>query len=164
MKDVQIPPTAELAEPWMRGRRSPAHRILVAYDEPLIRRLITAALAGSGYHVDNAENGAVAWEALQAKPYDLLITDHLMPKISGVELVKNLRSARMALPVVMVAGQLPLDELPSLQLAATFVKPFVVAELLDTVENVLRPTETPREQMNPLSHSRNQPSASGLWL
>ena len=126
MKDDHIPPTAEPADSWMQGRTGPSHRILVAYDEPLIRRLITAALAGSGYHVDNAENGAVAWEALQAKPYDLLITDHIMPKITGVELVKNLRSARMALPVVMVTGELPEhdpDSPPELQLAATVLKP-----------------------------------------
>ena len=142
----------------------PAHRILLAYDEPLIRRLITAALAGSGYHVDNAENGAVAWEALQAKTYDLLITDHIMPKITGVELVKNLRSARMALPVVMVAGTLPVDELPSLQLAATVLKPFVVAELLDTVDNVLRPPDFPCEKVNPLPQSRYESTNSGLWM
>jgi DNA-binding response OmpR family regulator len=164
MKDDQIRPIPEFADSWMRGRMNPAHRILVAYDEPLIRRLITAALAGSGYHVDNVENGAVAWEALQAKSYDLLITDHLMPKITGVELVKNLRSARMALPVVMVAGKLPVDELPSLQLAATFLKPFVVADLLDTVETVLRPNDIPYGQTNPLPHARYRSAGSGWWL
>jgi two-component system OmpR family response regulator len=164
MNDDQCRTTAEPADFWMRGRRSPAHRILVAYDEPLIRRLITAALTGSGYHVDNVENGAVAWEALQAKTYDLLITDHIMPKVTGVELVKNLRSARMALPVVMVAGQSPVDELPSLHLSATLFKPFVVAELLDTVENVLRPTDSPREETHSLPDSRYESAESDLWL
>jgi DNA-binding response OmpR family regulator len=143
---------------------NPAHRILVAYDEPLIRRLITAALTGSGYHVDNVENGAVAWEALQAKSYDLLITDQLMPKVTGVELVRNLRSARMALPVVMVAGTLPEEELHSLQLAATFLKPFVVADLLDTVESVLRPDDLPQGQTNPLPHSRYRSADGDWWL
>jgi DNA-binding response OmpR family regulator len=146
-----------------QSHRSVCHRILVVDDEPVIRWLITAALAGSGYHVDDAENGAIAWEALQAKPYDLLITDHLMPKISGVELVKNLRSARLALPVVMVAGELPAHELSSLQIAATLLKPFVVADLLDTVENVLRPADRPRARIHPLPHWRHQPAASGLW-
>lgn len=110
-------------------------------DEACIRRLLTQVLVGSGYHVDVAEDGAAAWEALQANPYDLLITDHSMPKISGVELVKHLRSARMALPVVMVAGELPLRDLdrnPSLQLAATLSKPFAVDALIDTVKSVLR--------------------------
>jgi DNA-binding NtrC family response regulator len=116
----------------------------VVDDESTMRMLLTVVLVNSGYHVESAEDGAVAWEALQSKPYDLLITDHNMPKISGVELVKNLRSARMALPVVMVAGILPEDELaqnPSLKLAATLSKPFALADLLDTVTNALQVAE-----------------------
>jgi CheY-like chemotaxis protein len=119
----------------------PSQRILVVDDEPLIRRLMTAMLADSGYDVESAEDGAVAWEALQAKSYDLLITDNNMPRISGIQLIKNLRSAQMALPVVMVAGFVPEDELaqnPSLRLSATLSKPFAVAELLDTVTNALQ--------------------------
>ena len=106
----------------------------------MIRTLITLLLRKFGYQVESAEDGAVAWEALQTKPYDLLITDHNMPKITGVELIKHLRSARMALPVVMVAGILPEEELaqnPSLHLAATLPKPFGLADLLDTVSNAL---------------------------
>jgi CheY-like chemotaxis protein len=139
----------------------------VADDESAVRQLMTAVLTGSGYHVDAAEDGALAWEALQAKSYDLLITDHNMPKITGVELVRNLRSARMALPVVLVTGTVPAHELaqnPSLQLAATLEKPFGVAELLDTVDNVLRATDTPRQQDNPPSDWPEQPSAGGLQL
>jgi two-component system OmpR family response regulator len=167
MNDEEIGPTGEPAGAPLQGRARPAHRILVVDDEDAIRRLMTGVLIGSGYHVDAAKDGAVAWEALQAKPYDLLITDHNMPRVTGVELVKNLRFARMALPVVMVTGTLPAHELaqdPSLQLAATLEKPFAPAELLDTVENVLRVTDSPREPINPLPDWRSQPSADGLWL
>jgi DNA-binding response OmpR family regulator len=114
---------------------------------------MTVLLARSGYHVDAVEDGAIAWAVLQAKPYDLLITDHQMPKVTGIELVKSLRLARMALPVVMVAGEPPARELArslSLQIAATLEKPFVVADLLATVENVLRANGSPREQIKPL--------------
>jgi two-component system cell cycle response regulator CpdR len=141
MRDKYILPTGGPVAPPRRCQTGPPHRILVVDDESDIRALLTAILAGSGYQVESAENGAVAWEALQAKPYDLLITDNNMPKISGVELVKNLRSARMELPVVMVAGIVPEDELaqnPSLKIAATLSKPFALADLLDTVTNVLR--------------------------
>ena len=91
-------------------------------------------------------DGAAAWEALKANRYNLLITEHEMPNLTGVELVKMLRAARMALPVVMAAGRLPTHELarnPSLQLAATLSKPFAVDALLDTVKNVLRATDSP---------------------
>jgi DNA-binding NtrC family response regulator len=134
----------QIGEAPLHGQTSRSHRILVVDDESAMRELITAVLVGCGYQVDTAENGAVAWEALQAKPYDLLITDHNMPKITGVELVKSLRLAHMALPVVMVAGILPWEELaqnPSLALAATILKPFALDELLDTVTNVLQMAE-----------------------
>jgi len=159
MKMDEIVPTLEIVGASLRGQTRPARRILVADDEAAIRRLMTAVLVATGYNVDAAEDGAVAWEALQAKPYDLLITDHNMPKITGVELVKNLRSARMALPVVMVSGDLPAHELaltPSLQLAAMMLKPIAVATLLETVENVLRATESPREQINSPPRWRSQ--------
>jgi hypothetical protein len=65
----------------------------------------------------------------------------------------------------MAAGRLPLYELarnPSLQLAATLLKPFIVDELLDTVKKILRSTEGPREQINPMPNVRSQPSPDGL--
>jgi CheY-like chemotaxis protein len=128
----------------MQNQMRPTPRILVADDESSIRMLMTALLVRSGYHVESAEDGAEAWEALQSKPYDLLITDHNMPRITGVELVKNMRSAHMALPVVMVAGIVPKDELdrdPSLHFSATLSKPFALAELLDSVSNALQMVE-----------------------
>jgi DNA-binding response OmpR family regulator len=160
-------PVAQMDGAATQGQTHPNPRILVADDEEAIRRLITVVLVDSGYKVDAAEDGAAAWEALQAKPYDLLITDHNMPKITGLDLVKNLRSASMSLPVVMVAGSLPVHELvsnPSLQVAAMLCKPFSVAALLDTVENVLRATGCPRGEQSQSQPSWNsQPSADPLW-
>jgi DNA-binding response OmpR family regulator len=121
-------------------------RILVVEDDIAIRQLSAEALTSSGYQVETAEDGAAGWEALQGSNYDLLITDNTMPKVSGVELVKMLRSARMTLPVVMASGTPPAEALDgdsSLQLAATLLKPFTIGELLGTVEKVLRATEAP---------------------
>jgi DNA-binding response OmpR family regulator len=139
VNDYAVPLTAKPAvlETCQTNSR---RRILVVDDEASIRQLLCEVLAGSGYHVDVAEDGAAAWEALQAKSYDLLITDQNMPKVTGVELVRILRSARMALPVVMVAGELPEhdpDRTPPLQLAATVLKPFTLEALIDTVKSVL---------------------------
>jgi len=69
------------------------HRILVADDESAVRAFMSSVLLHAGYRVDVAQDGAVAWAALQAEPYDLLITDYNMPRINGVELVRNLRAA-----------------------------------------------------------------------
>jgi DNA-binding response OmpR family regulator len=144
----------------------PAHRILVVDDDRDIRRLGAQTLIGSGFHVDVAEDGAAAWDSLQLKSYDLLITDHNMPKLTGVELVKKLRSARMALPVIMVTGKLPtgvLAQNPALQLAAILPKPFSCEELLGTVKEVLRATTGLREQIAPPPW-QGQPLPNGLRL
>ncbi len=116
------------------------HRILVVDDEPSMRKLISIVLANSGYEVESAEDGAVAWEALQSGHFDLLITDQNMPRLSGLELVKNLRLASMDLPVVMVTGAVPEEELAqdaSLHLTATISKPFELSHLLETVSHAL---------------------------
>lgn len=117
--------------------------------------------------MDAAEVGAAAWQALNIDSYDLLITDNKMPKLSGVELVKKVRSARMALPVILASGIMPTEELnrhPWLQLAATLLKPFTGEELLGTVKEVLRATDGPREQIAPPPIWEGQPSAAGLQL
>lgn len=116
------------------------HRILVVEDESDIRKLNTEVLTQSGYSVDAAQNGAVAWETIQRHGYDLVLTDYDMPKATGVDLVKKLRAARMSLPVIMCAGTLPMEEFtrhPWLQPAAMLTKPYTIDELLGTVRQVL---------------------------
>ena len=145
----------------------PTHRILVVDDEADIRRLTSQALIGSGFHVDAAEDGAVAWETLQLNSYDLLITEHNMPKLTGVELVKKLRSARMALPVILATGEIPAEALaknPSLQLAAILQKPFSIADLLGTVKEILLPPVAACRQEVSVANGRGRPSINGLRL
>lgn len=115
-------------------------RILVVDDEPAIRHVMPLSLVQSGYHVDAAEDGEAAWQALQAKHYDLLITDHSMPKVTGVALVKMVRARDMSLPVVLISGQIPTEDLerhPWLRISAILPKPFALDALRDTVKNVL---------------------------
>jgi DNA-binding response OmpR family regulator len=145
----------------------PPCRILLVDDEPHIRQLNTGALIHSGYHVDAAEDGAAAWEALGADSYDLMITDNNMPRLTGVELLKKLHATRMVLPVIMATGELPTEEFtryPWLQPAATLLKPYTTAELLGTVKKVLRATDSAPGQFEPLPDWRSQPSAGGLRL
>jgi DNA-binding response OmpR family regulator len=158
-------PEAPAGAPHQRPARS-APRILVVDEDSDLRRLYAEALASQGYCVDAAEDGAVAWEALKANRYHLMITEHAIPNLTGIELVKMLRAARMAVPVVMAAGRLPIHELgrnPSLQLAATLSKPFAIDALVDTVKNVLRATDTAHEQPEPVQ-TWHQPTGDGVWV
>ena len=144
---------------------APDGRILVVDDESTIRLLIAHILAHAGYQVGTAEDGEIAWEALRAKNYDLLITDHNMPKVSGVELIKKLRLEDNALPVILISGAIPTEELNRhswLQLSATLLKPFTGDQLLRIVKRVLRETQSAREQIEPLPNYRGEPSFHGL--
>ena len=132
-----------LARAPARRQTHPSKRILVVDDDLLTRQLNAEILSTFGYETETAEDGASAWEALQKSDYDLLITDNNMPKVSGVELVRKVRSAHMALPVILASGAMPAEELnrhPGLQLAATLLKPFTGFELLGAVKEVLRET------------------------
>jgi DNA-binding response OmpR family regulator len=140
MKNDKVLQMGESTAAQARCEATPSNRILVVDDDRDLRLLSADVLGGFGYRVDTAEDGAAGWEALHANSYDLLITDNNMPKVSGVELVKKLRSARMALPVILASGAIPTEELdrhPWLQLAATLVKPFSGGQLLKTVNEVL---------------------------
>jgi len=148
----------------LQSQPYPPHRILVVDHDPYICHLSADVLIRHGYEVNAAENGAAGWEELQANNYSLLITEHELPRITGVRLVRKLRTAGMALPVVLVAGKLPARELakdPPLRLAATLPKPLAVDALLVTVRSVLRATNSPREQLAPSPESQNQPPADG---
>ena len=136
-------------------------------DDSDLRVLYAEVLARPGYQVDAVEDGAAGWEALQVNNYNLLITEHSLPKVTGVELVKKLRAARMAVPVVLAAERLPTEELaqnPSLQLAAVLPKPFYISELLETVRAVLRATDSACGQIAPPPTWPSQLSAGGLRL
>jgi len=133
-------------------------------DDGIIRHLNAEVLIHSGYHVDAAEDGAVAWDALQLNRYDLMVTDNDMPKVSGVELLKKLHAVRMALPVIMATGTLPEEEFsrqPWLQPAALLLKPYSFDELLGTVRDVLRVTDSARGPAAPPDWQTG-PSAGGL--
>ena len=80
------------------------------------------------------------WAALCANPYDLLITDHLMPKITGLDLVRRLRAVPLALPCILISGELPWHEgdLSSLlQPGAAMEKPFSLRDLLAKAKELL---------------------------
>ena len=125
----------------LRPRLRLAKRILVVDDEMLIREVNAGILSRSGYQTETAEDGEAAWKALQTNCYDLLITDNNMPKVSGLELIKKLHAAQIALPVIMVSGTIPSeawDREACPEIAATLPKPVTVKELVDTVKKVLQ--------------------------
>ena len=140
MKNEKLSQTEVLPGAQARWQPTPRKRILLVDDGMNFRQLRAGMLVHSGYQVDAAEDGVAAWATLQANGYDLLITENDIPKVSGVELVKEMRCARMTLPVILMSVVLPTDELkqhPWLQPVATLVKPFTGGQLLRMVNQLL---------------------------
>lgn len=115
-------------------------------DDLVLLRAVVKILNRAGYEkVDSAHDGAEAWNALTYGSYDLIITDHKMPRVTGLELIKKMRSEAMLQPVILVSGLMPTDELqwnPGLGIDAMLAKPFTTTELLTTIENLLPAIET----------------------
>lgn len=153
MSENQSHPVRELTTSPSQFQSSAPYRVLVVDDDISIRRLNAEVLTQSGYEVDAAEDGVAAWETLQVNGYDLMITDQRMPKLGGIDLLKKLRAARMALPVIMATGTIPEAMFacqPWLRPAAVLLKPYTIPELLGAVRQVLSTTDYPPEQINAL--------------
>ncbi len=120
-------------------------KILAADDDRIVRRIVVAKLSGLGYEVTQAEDGQEALHLLEGGYVpDLLITDSLMPRMTGLELVRSIRSSPnpdlAKLPVIMLTSrQGEHDVIEGLQtgLDDYVTKPFSPDELAARVRTVL---------------------------
>jgi two-component system, OmpR family, alkaline phosphatase synthesis response regulator PhoP len=117
--------------------------VLMCDDEPMIIRAAEIKLVRAGFEVRVCADGQAAWESIQQRRPDLLISDCQMPRLGGLELLKRLREheATRDLPTFMLTGkgfELPVDELrEKYGLLGVISKPFSPRELLKTVEAAL---------------------------
>jgi len=96
--------TASRAEP--TGGRGGGERILVVEDESVVRSLVCRALEEAGYQVFQAPNGAAALDYVHANAgqIDLVLSDVVMPRLNGLELMARLRELSPRLPVLLMSG------------------------------------------------------------
>jgi len=119
--------------------------VLVAEDHDDVRESIRAALEQRGYAVLEARNGRDALRQLfeeGAPKVRLIISDIQMPEMSGLELVRVLRSSVSSseVPVIMISGELPVERThPGVH--AWVEKPFELNTLMTLVEQHIAPTE-----------------------
>lgn len=116
-------------------------RILVVEDERDLNRVLCKRLGQEGYCTDAVFDGAAALDYLQTGEFDAVIMDIMMPKLSGMDAVKAMRSRGDKTPVLfLTARDSVADRVAGLDIGAEdyLVKPFDVVELLARVEVVLR--------------------------
>jgi CheY-like chemotaxis protein len=110
--------------------------ILLVDDEPAVRHALSLLLDCAGYAVETAASGEDALVRLEASRFDLLITDNLMPGMSGIELAEATRARTPELPIVMFTAYPPARPLPCLDLV--LVKPNGGSLLVQSVRGILQ--------------------------
>ena len=85
-------------------------KILIAEDDPELLQLFTKVLQKSGYTVKGVSNGREVLETVK-DGFDLVVSDAIMPIMNGFEMVKQLREAGSAIPVLMITAKDAFDEM-----------------------------------------------------
>ena len=126
------------------GGHADRARILCADDDGRVLLSIAGMLTYTGYAVTTAVNGREAWMELQARHFDLLITDDEMPELDGAGLATRARLEHLTLPIIVMSGAPGFEAKFNGELFEDITlmrKPFTSAELLDAIEQVLGPAK-----------------------
>lgn len=118
------------------------YRIVLIDDEEAILTTAGAILTQLGHKVTVFANGLDALEAVKENPhdFDLVITDHSMPKITGVEIARSLRENGIDIPVILTSGYLAHtmgDEIRDVGVSEVMTKPITTQQLTETIGRVL---------------------------
>lgn len=111
-------------------------RILLVEDEALISLVTSIALEDAGYHITVAMDGREGLQIAQQDQPELIITDYMMPRMSGLELIRQLRESGYGRPIIL-ATSVPEEGLPERpEYNAYIQKPYREAELLAVISRV----------------------------
>ena len=116
-------------------------KILLAEDDNDMRRFLAKALQNAGYDVSSYDNGASAYNRLREEPFELLLTDIVMPEMDGIELARRATELDPDIKVMFITGFAAVALNPDLQAprdAKVLSKPFHLRELVTEVEKLLQ--------------------------
>jgi two-component system, OmpR family, response regulator MprA len=118
-----------------------AGKILIVEDDTITRRNLSVLLSDEGYDVDQAGDGVQALEIIAEQPFDLVLSDIVMPRMDGLKLLQELQFVAPQMPVMIMTSYVS-DTLSSVPAgAAEFIrKPFVLDDLLFKVQRALDKT------------------------
>ncbi len=116
-------------------------RILVVEDERDLNRVISKRLESEGYSVDRCFDGEEALDFIDVGEFDAIVMDIMMPRINGIEVLKQMRSRNNATPVLLLTARDGIgDRVNGLDAGADdyLVKPFAFEELLARIRVMTR--------------------------
>ncbi|MGU3402709.1 response regulator transcription factor [Methylobacterium brachiatum] len=118
-------------------------RVLVVEDEPRIAADVKAGLEQAGYVADVVADGEAAWFRAETEPYDAMVLDLGLPRLDGLGVLRRLRAAEVALPVLILTARDGWRErVEGIDAGADdyLVKPFRMEELVARLRAILRRT------------------------
>ena len=132
-------------------------RILVVDDEANLRKVLAAILRKDGYEVSVAEDGEQALAEFEKNGADVIITDLVMPKLGGMDILHKVRSSRSAVPVIIITAHGTVDSaVEAIKLGAFdyITKPFEHAEIRAVVAKAARTQEANQGHVAPDGSAR----------
>ncbi len=124
-------------------------KILIAEDDKELRQLFQHVLTKNGYAVTGVSNGEEAIQAMVESYYDLIISDIMMPKMDGYEMVRTLRQSGTTIPVMMITAKDAFDDMRLGFLSGSddyMVKPVNINEMVLRVGALLRRAQMANER------------------
>ena len=124
-------------------------KILIAEDDRELRQLFAHVLTKNGYTVLGVSNGEEALAALEQSYYDLIISDIMMPKMDGYELVRSIRESGSSIPIMMITAKDAFDDMRLGFLSGSddyMVKPINIGEMVLRVSALLRRAQMASER------------------
>jgi two-component system cell cycle sensor histidine kinase/response regulator CckA len=137
---ASAPPEAKREPAHLRPAAAPnSQRILVVEDEPFVRSLIGNVLLGAHYRVRVARDGEEALRFIEAErePFDLIVSDLMMPSVGGVSLAKRLREHASPSRMLFVSGYSNHTPAELVRYGELLPKPFTPSQLLAAVSRAL---------------------------
>jgi two-component system response regulator RegX3 len=121
-------------------------RVLVVDDEPAIRDAVEYALRSEGFEVEGAADGETGLHAALEEPFDVVVLDLMLPRMSGTEVCRRLRG-ESSVPIIMLTAKgAELDRVLGLEIGADdyVTKPFSMSELVGRIRAIIRRRELDR--------------------
>ena len=118
----------------------PLPKILLAEDDNDMRRFLVKALEQAGYSVISYDNGMSAYHRLREEPFELLLTDIVMPEMDGIELARRASELDPDIKIMFITGFAAVALNPDSQApkdAKVLSKPFHLRDLVNEVQKVL---------------------------
>jgi two-component system, cell cycle response regulator CpdR len=116
-------------------------RILLAEDDNDMRRFLVKALQNAGYSVASFDNGLSAYNRLREEPFELLLTDIVMPEMDGIELARRATELDPEIKVMFITGFAAVALNPDNHApkdARVLSKPFHLRDLVNEVQRLLK--------------------------